>query len=177
MTAGSKCIGLAVLLLVAPLGADRPKAAPAAPPKVFSDLLECRKIADPQVRLACYDTQSGALADATEKRQIVVADRAEVEKTRKGLFGYALPVSPILGDDGEQEEAKRLETKVVSARRSRDGGWIITLEGAGTWEQADFKVLALSPRSGQKVVVTKGAIGNYFVSIDGQPALKMRRVQ
>jgi hypothetical protein len=177
MAIALKHFGLAALLLAAPLGADRPKLAPIAQPKAFSALLECRQIADPQARLACFDAQTAVLADASEKRQIVVADRAEVEKTRKGLFGYALPVSPILGDDGEQEEAKRLETTVVSARRSRDGGWIIVLAGAGTWEQVDSKMLALSPRSGQKVVVTKGAIGSYWVSVDGQPALKMRRIQ
>ena len=177
MAIGWKRFGLAVVLLAAPLGADRPKSGPPAPPKAFSDLLECRKVADQAARLACYDAQAAVLADATEKRQIVVADRAEVEKTRKGLFGYALPVSPILGDDGEQEEAKRLDATVVSARRSRDGGWIIVLAGAGTWEQIDSKVLPLSPRSGQKVVVTKGAIGSYFVSVDGQSALKMRRIQ
>ncbi len=177
MAFGLKFFGLAALLLAAPLSADRPKAGPAAQPKVFSDLLECRKIADPQARLACYDAQSAVLADATEKRQIVVADRAEVEKARKGLFGFALPVSPILGEDGEQAEAKRLDTTVVSARRSRDGGWIIVLTGAGTWEQIDSKVLPLSPRAGQKVIVSKGAVGSYFVSVDGQSALKMRRIQ
>ena len=177
MAAGLKRIGLVIGLLAAPLAADRPKTAPSAPPKAFSDLLECRQFADPQARLLCYDTRAGVLADAAEKRQIVVADRSEVDKTRKGLFGYALPVSPILGDDGEQAEAKRLETAVVSARRSRGGGWIIVLAGAGTWEQTDSKVLPLSPRSGQKVVVTKGAIGSYFVSVDGQSALKMRRIQ
>lgn len=177
MTMKLKLLGLAGLLLAAPLGADRPKAGPPAQPKVFSDLLECRKVTDPQARLGCYDTQAAILADAAEKRQIVVADRAEVEKTRKGLFGFALPISPILGDEGEQQEAKRLDTSVVSARRSRDGGWIIVLAGAGTWEQTDSKVLPLSPRSGQKVVVTKGAIGSYFISVDGQSALKMRRIQ
>lgn len=177
MAAGLKRIGLVALLIAAPLGAERPKTIPSAPPKAFSDLLECRRIADPQARLACYDAQAAVVAEATERRQIVVADRAEVERTRKGLFGYALPVSPILGEDGDQKEAKRLETTVVSARRSRDGDWIIVLEGAGTWEQIDSKVLPLSPRAGQKVVVTKGAVGSYFVSVDGQSALKMRRIQ
>lgn len=177
MATGLKHIGLVIGLLAAPLAADRPKTAASAPPKAFSDLLECRQIADPQARLSCYDARAGVLAEATQNRQIVVADRADVERTRKSLFGYALPVSPILGDDGEQAEVKRLDTTVASARRSRDGGWIIVLTGAGTWEQVDSKALPLSPRAGQKVVVTKGAIGSYFVSVDGQSALKMRRIQ
>lgn len=177
MAIGFRHFGLLALALASPLVADRPKAQPAAPPKVFSDLLECRKLADPQVRLGCYDATTAILADAAEKREIVLADRAEVEKTRKGLFGFALPISPILGDDGEQAETKRLETTVVSARRSRDGGWIIVLAGVGAWEQVDSKALPLSPRSGQKAVVTKGLLGSYFVSVDGQSALKMRRIQ
>jgi hypothetical protein len=177
MQIGLKLAGMAALLVAAPLSADRPKTAPAAPPKVFSDLLECRKIADPAARLACYDAQTAVLADATEKKQIVVADKAEVEKTRKGLFGYSLPPSPILGGDATQEEAKKLETTVVSARRSRDGGWIIAIKDAGTWEQVDSKVLPLSPKAGQKVVVTKGALGSYFVSVDGMAGIRMRRIQ
>lgn len=177
MKPGLTLMWTAAVLLAAPLSADRPKPEKSVPPKAFSDLLECRRIADPQARLACFDSQSAIVADAAEKRQIVVADKTEIEKTRKGLFGFALPPSPILGEDGEQEEAKRLETTVSSARQSRDGAWIIILAEGGTWEQIDSKILALSPKPGQKIVVTKGALGSYFVSVDGQSALKMRRVR
>lgn len=159
------------------MAGDKDKGAALPPPKVLTDLLACRQIADPAARLACYDTQAGALATATERSDIVVADREQVEQTRRGLFGFALPVSPLINSDGKAEEAKKLETTVVSARRSRGGAWIITMAEGGTWEQTDSKALPLSPKPGQKVVITKGALGSYFVSVDGQAALKMRRIQ
>lgn len=143
----------------------------------FASMLECQKITDPQTRLACYDGHAASLAEASARKEIVVTDKAEVEKTRRKMFGFALPESTILGEDGDGAETKRLETKVVSARRGRDGAWIVALADAGTWEQVDSKPLALSPKAGQKAVVTKGSLGSFFVSIDGQSALKMRRVQ
>ena len=152
--------------------ADAPKQ-----PQAFRDLLECRQIADPQARLACFDKQTAVLADADAKHQIVVADKAEVQRTQRGLFGFALPSSTILGSDGSQEQVKRLDTTVVSARLGRDGGWIVALSEGGTWQQMDSRELPLSPKPGQKVVITRGALGSYLVSVDGQPAMKMRRIQ
>lgn len=146
-------------------------------PKVLTDLLACRQIADPAARLACFDAQTAALAGATERSDIVVADRSEVERTKRGLFGFSVPSSSILGVGPDQQEVKRLETKVTGARRSRDGGWVVSVAEGGTWEQIDSKPLALSPKPGQKVVITKGSLGSYFVSVDGQPAMKMRRIQ
>lgn len=165
----------AVLAAVAaPSGADdKRKAAP--PPKVLTDLLACRQIADPAARLACYDAQTTALANATERSDIVVADRQQVEQTRRGLFGYSAGDAPLLGVNGA--EVKQLDTKVTSARLSRAGGWVITMAEGGTWEQTDSKPLALSPKPGQKVAITKGSLGSYFVSVDGQAAIKMRRIQ
>lgn len=172
-------------ILVAMLGLAVAAAAPAAgggkrqppTPKVLSDLLACRPIADPAARLACYDAQTAALAAAAERSDILVADRQQVEQTRRGLFGYALGSSPILDAAGDGAEVKRLDTTVTSARRARGGQWIIAMAVGGTWEQIDSKPLALSPKPGQKVAITKGSLGSFFVSVDGQPAIKMRRIQ
>lgn len=163
-----------LISLAGPVSADD-KRKPAPPPRVLTDLLACRQIADPAARLACYDAQTMALAAAAERSDIVVADRQQVEQTRRGLFGYSAGESALLGVDGA--EVNRLDTKVTSARRSRDGGWTITMAEGGTWEQVDSKPLALSPKPGQKAAITKGALGSYFVSVDGQSAIKMRRIQ
>lgn len=167
-------IGLCAVAAQPALSEDK---RPPAPPKVLTDLLACRQIADPPARLACFDAQSTALAGAAERSDIVVAERKEVERAQRGLFGLAVPSSQILGTGPGQAEVKRLETKVASARRNRDGGWIIAMAEGGVWEQTDFKPLALSPKPGQKVVLTKGSLGSFFVSVDGQAAMKMRRIQ
>jgi hypothetical protein len=172
---GAVAAAIAALIATAGPAAAEDKRKPAPPPKVLTDLLACRQIADPAARLACYDAQTTALAAATERSDIVVADREQVEKTRRGLFGYAAGEAPLLGVDGA--EVKQLDTKVSSARLSRAGGWVITMAESGTWEQTDSRPLALSPKPGQKVAITKGSLGSYFVSVDGQPAIKMRRIQ
>ena len=145
--------------------------------QAFRDLLDCRQVQDAGQRLACFDRQAAIVAGAQERQDIVVTDKAEIRQTRRKLFGFTLPSSSVLGNDDSGEEASRLETQVTSARRNRDGGWIVQLAEGGTWEQIDSRLLALSPKKGQEAIVTNGILGSYFVSIDGQPAIKMRRVQ
>ena len=179
---GRASIAITVLALVwstAPAAASPPKMAEMKPPQAFSDLLDCRKIADAQVRLACFDSKAGIVAEAAQKHDIVVTDRAEIRQTKRGLFGFAIPTSRLFGggDDDKGDELSRLDSTVASAHHSRDGGWVVSLAIGGTWEQTDSKALALSPKVGQKVSVTKGALGSFFVSIDGQTAIKMRRIQ
>lgn len=155
--------------------ADKPKQN-TPPPAVFSAILDCRSIADNQARLACYDEKAAALADASSKRAIVVTDREQLRKERRNLFGFTLPTNSLLGDD-QGDEAKKFETTVVSGRRGPYGAWIVVLAVGGTWEQTDSRELALAPKANQKVVITRGALGSFFVSIDGQQPVRMRRIQ
>lgn len=167
-------------LSATPVAARDTKSDEPKPPPLFQQVLDCKAVSDASARLACYDEKVTALGAATEKRDIVITDKAELRQTKRGLFGFALPISRLFGggkDEDKADEVKRLETSVVSARHSRDGDWLVTLQEGGTWEQTDSKGFALSPKTGQKAVVTKGSFGSYFVSVDGQPGVKMRRVQ
>lgn len=173
---------IATALLVwgsASLAADARKLAEPKAPQTFTELLDCRQITEPQARLACYDSKAALIAAAVRTHDLVVTDRAEIRQAKRGLFGFTVPTSRLFGggDDGQGEEMSRLESTVSSARRSRNGGWVVSLAIGGIWEQTDDNTLALSPKPGQRVTVKKGALGSYFVSIDGQNALKMRRIQ
>lgn len=168
---------LVVLFTPATSGAGKPSEN-SAPPVIYTAVLDCRKIAEPLTRLACFDAKAETLAAATEQHAIIVTDREELRKTRRGLFGFAMPSSGLLAaDDGQDEDIKKFETTVTSARHNRDGGWIVGLATGGTWEQTDSRELALAPKANQKVVITRGALGTYFVSIDGQTPVRMRRIQ
>ena len=178
----SSRIALTALTLIwsaAPVIAGPAKLPEMRAPQAFTDLLDCRKIADPQARLGCYDSKAVIVADATDKHDIMVTDRAEIRQTKRGMFGFAIPTSRLFGgsDDGKDDELSRLDSTVASVRHGRDGGWVVALAVGGTWEQTDGKALALAPKAGQKVAVTKGALGSFFVSIDGQIPIKMRRIQ
>lgn len=174
-------VAAAMLLAAgAPAVADQPQKAEG--PELYRQLVACKDLADPGERLGCYDRQVAAFAAATDKRDIVIADREEVRKTRRGLFGFTAPIGRLLGmgEDAKGKDADEidtLETKVARVGRSSGGGWRLTFEEGGTWEQIDTRGFVLSPKIGQKAVISKAALGSYFVSVDGQRAIKMRRVQ
>lgn len=170
----------AALLSAAPAAAED---AEPAEPELYQKMVACKDLADPAERLACYDRQVAAFAAATSKRDIVIADREEVRKTRRGLFGFTAPIGRLLGlggdgdgDEAEREEIDKLETKVARVGRTAEGGWRLTFEEAGTWDQIDTRGWVMSPKVGQVAVISRGALGSYLVSVDGQRAIKMRRV-
>lgn len=169
---------LAALVSAAPAAAEEAKP---PEPELYRQMIACKDIAEPAARLACYDRQVAAFDTATQNRDIVIAGREEVRKTRRGLFGFAAPIGRLLGLGGDKDEAEReaidkLETKVARVGRTADGGWRLTFEEAGTWEQIDTRGWVMSPKVGQVAVISKAALGSYMVSVDGQRGIKMRRV-
>ena len=163
--------------------AAEPPAANLDTPELYRQLVACKDIGDAAARLACYDRQVAAFDAATQSRDIVIADREEVRQARRGLFGFAAPVGRLFGfgsdgDGGAQDrdEITSLETKVARVGRGQSG-WRLTFDEGGTWEQIDTRGWVMSPRAGQAAVISKGALGSYFVSVDGQRGIKMRRVE
>src|SRR5688500_9182827 len=77
---------------------------PEAAAGVIGDVLRCRSVTDTVARLACFDRSAAALGSAQSKGELVTLDRQEVRKTRRSLFGLALPNLRILGDEDKSEE-------------------------------------------------------------------------
>lgn len=167
----------AIPLSVTPAHA-REKVAPQTP-ALYQQLLDCRTQTDPTARLACYDARTAALADATSKRDVVIADKTAVEETRRGLFGFAAPVGKLMGfggDDDDSDQIKQIDSTIEHARNTANG-WQITLADGSVWEQNDTRNFILSPKVGNPVQIRRGALGTYRVSVEGRPSIKMRRVQ
>jgi len=148
-------------------------------PLMFRQLVECRAIADPAARLACYDARVSDLDKAAQAKDIVVADRQEVRQARKGLFGFSLPnVGKLFGGgDDDADEVKRIDTTVSSVGSTRSGNLRLVFAEGGTWEQIDVRNFVMRPKPGQKAIITKASLGSFYVSVDGQPGIKMRRVE
>jgi hypothetical protein len=172
-------LGLALsLILAAPAGAK--DKSPPPPPQAYKDLMACKAIADPAARLACYDAQAGKLEQATATGEVVVTDRAAVRETRKGLFGFKLPTFGIFGggdSDDDKDEIKEIQGTVASARTFGYGAWRITLEDGSVWEQTDSERLVFDPRKGDKVRIYRAALGTFRMNVDGQRAIRVRRVE
>jgi hypothetical protein len=149
-------------------------AVPAAKP--VAALQTCRTLTDATARLACYDRAVDALAAATASGDVVVVERTEVRKARKGLFGFTLPrIGFLTGKPDNAEDVadeKQLATVVTAARSIGNGKWRFTVEGGGLWETVETNMGFTDPAPGKKVVIEKGSLGAYFVTVE-----KGRRVQ
>ena len=145
-------------------------------PEQFSAVIACRAISVESARLACYDRQVAALEQAAADKEIVVADRESVRQTRRGLFGFSLPKINLFSDGDGEEEFQEIDSTIASARQVANGHWSIELADGARWEQTDGK-LVLSPKTGQKIKIKRAALGTFFANVNGQPGIRVRRVE
>ena len=181
---------VALCLLVAAAPAAAPAAAADKPgqaqPAVMQKLLDCRAITDAAQRLVCLDAGVAALAGAVASREVLVADKEQVKAARRGLFGLSLPSFNLFGSDkdaAEKDEKKdergaltEIEANITSARPGRNGGWRFVLDDGSVWMQTDNETYRRDPRPGMKIRVRRGAVGGYLANVDGQTAVRVRRI-
>jgi len=142
-------------------------------PELLNRLVDCRSLADATARLACYDTQVGAIDLAEKKQDLVVMDRAQVRETRKSLFGFTLPKFSLGGRKlDEHDDIAEINSTVASARQTANG-WIVTLADGGIWESNELNT---QPRVGEKVHIRKASFGSYLGSIDSGRGASFRRL-
>lgn len=144
-------------------------------------LRACRAIPADTERLACFDRVSAALVTAAEEGDLSVVDREEVRRTRRTLFGFALPDLGIFGrgdkakeKDGA-DEIEILNTTVASSRSTPEGIELTTAEGA-VWLIPSPPRRLMTPKAGQPVEFRKGSLTSYFIRINGQGGVKGRRI-
>src|SRR5437870_855658 len=92
------------ILLVPALLLAAPAAAADDTPAAIRGLAACRAIADNAQRLACFDREAATLVSSVEKKDTVLLDKQEVKKTKRSLFGFALPRLPFF--DGDRDDRK-----------------------------------------------------------------------
>ena len=165
----------ALVLSTTPTLAKDDKLTEARPP-IFEELVNCRTIADPTERLTCYDTKVTAMDEAEKKDELVLADKASMKEARRGLFGFSIPKLKIFGNDGKEEEKFELVAKIDSAYQASPGKWTIMLDDGARWVQIDTQVMRKNPGRGMEIKIREAAMGSYFANIDGQRAIRMRRV-
>lgn len=150
---------------------------PAAPlPEVFAKVLDCREIADPAQRLACFDAAVPALAQAQESKELRVVSREDVNRTRRGLFGFVGSGFGIFGDDDDEDEKEEIKeiTAVIKAVSGAAGSYVFTLEDGAVWAQSDETYLK-KPTAGKKITIRRAALGSFMASVDGGLGFRIRR--
>ncbi|MCU0890542.1 MAG: hypothetical protein MUE77_02075 [Sandarakinorhabdus sp.] len=183
MLRAARFIAVALVLPVTPaLAAETPKT---PPPAVVRTLLDCRAITDAGQRLACLDAGVAALASAVESRDVVVSDREQVTKARRGLFGIAPPGFRLFGggaeesskaDDAEDRVPDAIEAVISAASPGRDGNWRFTLDDGSRWIQTEARTMRRDPAPGMKVRIRAAAMGSYLANVDEQTAIRVKRV-
>lgn len=149
-------------LCTSPAGAKDKAAVLQQLPPVFAAVVDCRALSADSERLACYDRSVAALASAREKEDIVVADRATIRETKRGLFGFALPKLKLFGTT-EGEDVKEIEGTLSAVRNTQDGMAIFALTDGARWKQTDGG--STFAKAGQTIVIKRGALGSYLASI------------
>lgn len=167
-----KMLAVGLVVLAGPALAAPPSA---ASPKVVQTLLDCRKVADDAARLACFDKAAAAVDAATSSGDLVAIDRAQRHAARRQAFGFALPTLDFLDHGEKGEGADRITANVAEAHEDGTGHWVVRLEDGAVWVQTEAQMLGRTPRKGSTVVITKGMMGSYFMTIDGQGAGRAKR--
>jgi hypothetical protein len=142
-------------------------------PAQVQRLMACRSITAPDQRLACYDRETAAINQAIASNDIVMIDKERARAAGRSLFGFSIPnFGGLFGTNGE---VSQIDGTIKSTAHNLDGGWVITLEDGSIWSQTDDWP-GLEPRPGRKVIVKRGTLGSFWLSIPGENGIKVKRI-
>lgn len=146
---------------------------------VRTSFARCRAITAADARLECFDKAAAALDTAIATKEIAIVDRQEVRKAQRSLFGFTIPRIALFGggDDKEpREEFTEINTTITSVTPIANGRVQLKLaEGDAVW--ATTEPMAFPPKIGRKVRIRRGALGNYFIAVDGERSVRGMRVR
>jgi hypothetical protein len=160
-----------------PVAALAEKAPALDRPESFRKLIECRTITDNAERLSCFDRQAAILDTAERNSEVMIVDRQQAAKAKKGLFGLSLPsIGGLFGKDDKVtgEEVNAIESTIKSVAMNKAGKLVIVIEDGARWVQIDTQSVR-SPKAGQPIRIRRAAMGSFFANINNQTAIRMRR--
>ena len=171
---------LAVLLAFSSAGGAAQTPTDEGRPEAFRKLIDCRSVVGDAARLACLDSQVAAIDQAERSGELVIADKAQVRKAQRSLFGFSLPKTALFGrgseeKSGEEEGFDRIESTIKSARQMSDGRWSIVIEDGARWVQTDSKQMGSPAKAGDKIAIRRAALGSFFANVNNQIAIRVRR--
>lgn len=184
---GGMAAAATLVVLAAPVAAQEQRAADQpAPLPLIQQLYDCRAIADPAERLACFDRQVAAVAAAEAARDIRIVDREAVRATRRGLFGFSLGRLNIFGDGDDEvedegqdgsEAVTEITATITQFARNDLGKLVFVLDNGQRWIQTDNITGRRDPRVGHSVTIRRAALGSFIASVEGRPGIRVRREQ
>ncbi|MGE5501554.1 MAG: hypothetical protein ACM3W4_06480 [Ignavibacteriales bacterium] len=142
---------------------------------VLEAVVSCRGVADTAARLACYDAAAARLDEAEAKGDVVILDREQTREARREAFGFSLPSLNVFNRGEEPEKINRATFTVDRAWKSPDDKWVVQLDSGAVWRQTDTTWILKKPHKGSTADISTGALGSYFMKLDGQTAMRAHR--
>jgi len=153
-----------------------PAIAQDAPEGYLERLSQCREIAEPEARLACYDREVGNVVAASEQGDVKMVTREDVRETRRKLFGFAIPDN-LFGGGSEDEAIDTLQTTITRVQPFGRKGYLITTQEGSVWRISNPPLRFAPPKAGQEVEFKTAALGSFFIRVNGQLGVKGVRVE
>lgn len=132
----------------------------------------CRSVKSDDARLKCYDDAAARLAGAQTRNEVVVLDRAQVEKAKRSLFGFSQPSAKVFGE--KDEPLREISSTIATVRGQRSGLVRLTLADGSTWESIDTPLFP--PKTDDTVTIKAGVLGSYTATPQHGRALRVHRV-
>ncbi|WP_144243905.1 hypothetical protein [Sphingopyxis sp. MWB1] len=162
--------------LVLPMSAMA-KEASKNPPAAIAQIYDCRALGEADARLRCYDAAVDEMKGAELRGDISFSDRAAMEERRRGLFGFSLPNVGALFGDKDGEEIREVETSIAALSPVGGGRFRMKMADGSVWLQTESRNLARDPEVGDAVRIKAGALGSYFLSVEGRTSVRAKREQ
>jgi hypothetical protein len=170
-----------ILLIVALAAAPGPAFADATR-DALAEVAKCADIADSAERLKCFD------AAMPRAKSALAAPAAETPtKSLLEWFGFSRPPPPTTKPEEfgkpppEPTEISEITSDVLEFARTPYGKVLFVLENGQVWRQLDSDgTVVQDPQRGKtmKVLIERGALGSYNLTIEGRNGLiKVRRLK
>lgn len=163
-----------------------PAAAQANRDAVLNILVECAKIDDPTARLACYDNnirQAGGVVRNTVPGSVRAQGGGAVampnQQGGQGPTGFgAESVRTQQRFATPEGQVDSIRPKVTAVVAREPGIYLVTVEGGAQWLFSDtvdqrFRL----PRVGAIVEIDRAAMDSFLMRVDGQQAIRVRRIR
>ena len=177
----SSLIRAGIALVAAAIGgaaaaADEPRPRPQAIDALYS----CQAIPGTAERLACYDKAVREVRSADTSGEVIFADREQVKKARRGLFGLGNIRLGIFGggssDADGQDELKEIKAQVRAIDTRRYDRWVIVLDDGARWAQTEFARIGPRTEQSKTVTIKRGPLGSYTMVFENGTWMKVKRL-
>ena len=143
--------------------------------RLIAAVTQCRTVADPAERVACYDRAAAALAQASGDGSLTVMGREEVAAKQRSLFGLAANATPTDRRAPAIPQVDTLDSTVSRRVLAGRDEFAITLADGSVWRT--LEKARIDPEAGDPVHIRRGAMNGYLASFKGARAVRIERVR